>query len=237
MDWAAATAHNRDALLRIVAALFAMLGLQGGGVTVRIPRALRRTVLRVLMPAESAARRLIVIAARGLVVKFAPSRPKPAMPPKPKEEGRVIGTGGSRRLAFRLFDRRKRFGRERIVRNTKNPPRITFFGPDPRVSIFRAFRQPEPAPAPAPLVDDSADAGRLGRRLEALNAALGDLPRQARRLARLRARREQGPPSARLSPLRPGPPPGHRRKPSHDVDFVLTECHGLAWEVVQSDTS
>ena len=36
-----------------------------------------RAVLRVLRPAESAMRRLIVIAARGLVVKVVPSRPMP----------------------------------------------------------------------------------------------------------------------------------------------------------------
>ena len=150
---------------------------------------------------------------------------------------RFFRSGGTRRLSFRLFDQRKRFGRERRVRFTKNPPRITFFGPDPRISAMWQFRQPSPAPAPAPPADDGVDARGLGRRLEALKAALGDLPRQARRLARLRARRERGPQSARLSPLRPGPPPGHRRKPSHDVDFVLTECHGLAWEIVQYNTS
>ena len=32
------------------------------------------------------------------------------------------------------------------------------------------------------------------------------------------------------SPLRPGHPPGYRRKPTHEVDEVLTECHWLAWE-------
>ncbi len=39
------------------------------------------------------------------------------------------------------------------------------------------------------------------------------------------------------SPLRPGRPPGHRRKPSHLVDEVLTECHGLAWDALKPDTS
>ena len=39
------------------------------------------------------------------------------------------------------------------------------------------------------------------------------------------------------SPLRPGRPPGHRRKPDHEVDEVLTECHGLAWEALKPDTS
>ena len=75
MDWDWAIKHNSEALKGIIAALFAMLG---DATTVsRIPHPLHRAVLRVLRPAESAVRRLIVIAARGLVVKVAPSRPMP----------------------------------------------------------------------------------------------------------------------------------------------------------------
>ena len=61
--------RNSEALKGIVAALFAMLGLDGEAMVGRIPRSLHRAVLRVLRPAESAVRRLIIIAARGLVVK------------------------------------------------------------------------------------------------------------------------------------------------------------------------
>ena len=77
MDWALAIERNSEALKGIVAALFAMLGLEGEAVVGRIPQPLHRAVLRVLRPAESAVRRLIVIAARGLVVKLVPSRPLP----------------------------------------------------------------------------------------------------------------------------------------------------------------
>ena len=65
MDWDLAIKRNSEALKGIIAALFAMLGLDGDAVS-RIPRSLHRAVLRVLRPAESAVRRLIVIAARGL---------------------------------------------------------------------------------------------------------------------------------------------------------------------------
>ena len=41
----------------------------------RLPRSVHRAVLRVLWPAESAVRRLIIIAARGLVVKLKPAPP------------------------------------------------------------------------------------------------------------------------------------------------------------------
>ena len=101
MDWARAIERNSEALKGIVAALFAMLGLAGTAMVARIPQPLHRAVLRVLRPAKSAVRRLVVIAAQGLVVKLAPSRPMPAGP---------IGKGGgSRRPSFQLFDPRKNF--------------------------------------------------------------------------------------------------------------------------------
>ena len=76
-NWAGAIELNREALNRIIAALFALLGLDGTDTLSRIPPKLHQTMLRVLRPAESAVRRLIIIAARGLVVKVAPSRPMP----------------------------------------------------------------------------------------------------------------------------------------------------------------
>ncbi|NJM31342.1 MAG: hypothetical protein HC855_15785 [Rhizobiales bacterium] len=90
--------RNRDALLRIVATLFAMLGLSEGAAVDRIPRALHTAILRILRPAEAAVRRLIVAAARGMVVKPAVSRSMPA--------GEIVrkGTGQTRHSAFRIED-------------------------------------------------------------------------------------------------------------------------------------
>jgi hypothetical protein len=85
--------------------------------------------------------------------------------------------------------------------------------------------------------DGTVSALRLNRRLAAVKMALEDLPRQARRLARWKARRQGMPSPAFKSPLRPGPPPGHRKKPKEEIDFVLKECHGLAWDVLHTDTS
>jgi hypothetical protein len=88
--------------------------------------------------------------------------------------------------------------------------------------------------------DARIDAARLGRRLMAIKLALEDLPRQAKRLVRLKARREtlqqQGRPIF-ISPMRHGRPPGYRKKPRHEVDEVLIECHGLARDVERLDTS
>src|SRR6185503_12554804 len=106
-----------------------MLGLAGDVAVMRIPQPLHRAVLRVLRPAESAVRRLIIIAARGLVVKPAPSRPMP--------KGQMIGKGGKGEgnspPSFQLFDPRKNFTRTRRKRFTRNPPRIHILGNDPTV--------------------------------------------------------------------------------------------------------
>jgi hypothetical protein len=77
MDWDLAIKRNSEALKRIIAALFTMLGLVGEATVSRIPKPLHSAVLLVLRPAESAVRRLIIIVARALVVKVAPSRPMP----------------------------------------------------------------------------------------------------------------------------------------------------------------
>jgi hypothetical protein len=180
----------------------------------------------VLHPAESAVRRLIVIAARSLVVKVAPSRRMP--------KGCIIGKGsGSRLPSFRLFDTRKDFPelRQRRVRYTMNPPRIHVFPYDSMVAALQPIAVPPPPP------DGLVNAERITRRLQALKLALDDLPRQARRMACWRVRWEVAKAPKFRSPLRPGRPPGHRKKPIHEVDEILTECHGLACWAMEPDTS
>ncbi|HEX7110672.1 MAG TPA: hypothetical protein VF224_15660 [Aestuariivirga sp.] len=215
MDWDLAIKRNSEALKGIVAELFAMLGLAGEATVSRIPQPLHRAVLRVLWPAESAVRRLIIIAARGLVVKL------PAAPPisRPMPAGPIKKGGGSRLPSFQLFDTRKNFAelRQHRVKFMRNPPRIHFYPYD-------TLRPPITHPVSPP--DGLVGAERLTRRLQALKLALEDLPRQARRLARWRVRREAMPSPKFRSPLRPGPPPGHRRKPVHQIDEVLIEATG-----------
>jgi hypothetical protein len=108
-----------------------------------------------------------------------------------------------------------------------------------------------PAPSHHPV-----DAARLGRRLAALASALDDLPAHARRFARWPARNDaiiaqnrnrdaanaqtgETPPSTcRIWPLRPGRPPGWRRRPTHEVHEVLNNTHGLAfWALERPDMS
>ena len=156
MDWDLAIKRNSEALKGIVAILFSLLGLDGSDTASRIPRSLHSAVLGVLRPAESAVRRLIVIAARGLVVEFVPSRPMP--------KGIVIRKGsGPSRPSFQLFDPRKRVAPLRVRKFTRLVPRIHFFGPDPRVAAL--FPAPRPVAEPPPPPDGRVNATRLHRRL------------------------------------------------------------------------
>src|SRR5262245_53274978 len=239
MDWAKAVEHNRIPLIRIVAALFAMIGLGEGRAVEKLSWPLYRAVLRVLRPAESAVRRLIVVAARGIVVKLAPTRPAPA--------GLHISGKGGGGVSFKLFDPRKRFDwvNGRRSRGPLAEPRIYVLDVgfdrrfDPRVLLFLRSEPAAaaPAPAPAPEPDNTVSAAPLCRRLAAIKLALEDLPRQARRYARWRSRPLEARRPRVFSALRPGRPPGFRRKPGHEVDAILTECHELAWNVSVPDTS
>jgi hypothetical protein len=293
IDWNLAIERNREALKRILAALVAMAGLadvgpgfssrvRGGGT---LPRYLHTAVLRLLRPAESAVRRLVIVAARGVVVAppRSPSRSRNAksaptilrngvgtgilMPPAPGTAyffPRKVAAGSgpdssgkkvncllrstARPLTLPLFDRLPRWETRPRRPVSNSVPRISVPGITTRFPIV-----PRRLPAPG----DAVDATRLGLRFAALASALDDLPRQAKRFARWRARRDavraqernrdvaaqSG--ESRLPyrphrnwPLRPGRPPGWRRKPGHELHEILKDLHGLAFDVLESrDTS
>jgi hypothetical protein len=225
MDWARAITINQAALSRIVATLVAMVGLQAESALSRLPRPLYRQVMRILRAAEAAVRRLIIIAARGVTAEQAPVRSRP--------EGRKPGASprGRGSLQFQLFDTRKRFDlRRRKYVPDHLAPRVWTVGDNMPAHPW-GFR-----PA-APEDDGTVDAARLGRRLAAIKAALDDLPAQTKRLVRWRARRQAMASPKFRDPLRPGRPPGYRKKPRDEIDFVLKECHALASEVLREDSS
>jgi hypothetical protein len=142
----------------------------------------------------------------------------------------------SGRAAFALFDSRKRFGGRRAgATRSAAQPRLHLFPAGPLVPLFGAGASAPVVAAPPPEL--LADARPLARRLEALRLALEDLPRQARRLARWRARRMSMPQAKFTSPLRPGRAPGQRRREEHPVDRVLEECHWVARLALEPDTS
>lgn len=224
MDWDRAIAINQAALARIVAALLAMVGL--AGVTpARMPRPVYCAVLRVLRPAEAAARRLIVIVGRGLVIKTRPFRPMP--------KGLSRSAAGRARMSFQLFDARKRFGAGAIRRGPA--PRLTILGARGRlVPLFQARMETGAVSKPE---DGMVSAARLSRRLAALRQAIENLPREAKRLARWQARRDRITCPKFRAPLRPGRPPGWRAEPTDEVDLVLRACHALASDALNDDSS
>jgi ribosomal protein L44E len=77
----------------------------------------------------------------------------------------------------------------------------------------------------------------LSKRLEAFAHALQTLRAQAWRLVRWQQRRKNVDNPKFTSTLRPGTPPGHRAKATAEVDFVLRECHALAFDVLKEDSS
>ncbi|HEV7252579.1 MAG TPA: hypothetical protein VGN97_05715 [Mesorhizobium sp.] len=262
MDWDYAIERNREALKQVAAALVAMAALPvllPGRARPTLPRYLHRAVLRLLRPAEAAARRLVVMAARRLLLTLPPLR-KPKLKPTPPPErasknprpGAVTGIWLPPQLrpeasrapqpvrasALPLFDPLPRMP-DAKRRAADGVPRICTPG----------WSAPLPVVARPPLSpDDAVDAARLVLRIQALGRALDDLPGQAKRFARWRMRRDAadarqkqaaGPARAhRLWPLKPGRPPGFSSWPAHLVHHILSDTHALALQALESpDTS
>jgi hypothetical protein len=242
MDWQLAITRNREALMRIIAALVALAGLADGRAV--ISRHLHSTILRILRPAESAVRRLIMTAAHGLILAPRPARAAPVgLTPNPNQ---------TRTPSFCLIDPLKRF----TPSATHADDDTNFWNTDdeapeddtafirtlPRICI-PGFVDPVFAPPKSQLSDGLINARHLGNRLIALKNALDNLQSQARRLARWQAKRkhlrQQFPlRPLRLSPLRPGSPPGFRVTQPHEVHAILKECQGLVLDLrAEADTS
>jgi hypothetical protein len=214
MDWPLAIDKNREKLLRIILALIASLGLIDGGKLTTLPFYLYRKALQILRPAEAAVRRLIMMAAYDLKLrgfKLAPPGRAVGAADREGEFHRKNGTEtGWHHSSFTLIDPLKPF--------TEESPDYSEFGPSFDNDSLSSNHTPTPA------------AG-LGRRLLALKRALDTIDKQARRLTRWYQLRDQvlaqNHPH-RLSPLRPGFPPGYRKKPIHEIEHVLLDCHSLA---------
>jgi hypothetical protein len=228
--------QQRDALIRIVLQLFAMLGLTEGVDLGRIPRKLKNTVHFILLPAESAVRRLIVAAAKGLVAKPQAYKPMPKGTKIPKSMGKL----GKRAPQFKLSDQHEPWLPPPSKRK-KRPkgPRITFLGPtEPTVAAIFAYHRSMAKPESKPKRekgpnDGKADGTRLQRRLQAIMRALQNIPKEAQRYVQWQARREMQADAGRrvhTTPFREGNPPGYREKWTHEVHEILDNCMGLAFD-------
>lgn len=271
MDWTAAIERQRLALRDIVATLAAMTGCGAppprqdaaaddsadagaAGACPTLPRHLYRAVLRLLRPAEAAARRLVIALAHTLPAPQLQPRParKAASPCRPTILKNGIGTGivlprepqvarpRPDKMTLPLFDRLRMpvFGHR--ARRRVHPASV------PRISVPGIGRPFPIKPYRPPLPDDPIDATRLSLRLRALAAVLDDPAAQARRFARWQARMRRESRAAsdapwrprRISPLKPGRPPGSLRRPFHPVHTVLGEAQWLASSALERrDTS
>ncbi|MFI0842845.1 hypothetical protein [Mesorhizobium sp. IMUNJ 23232] len=243
-----------------------------------LPRHLYRAILLLLRPAESAARRLIIAAAQGIVVTLPPFLPRKL---KPKISDTVASM---RRLGLAVNLSQEDFARyqaerKAAERRAARPRAVNLSLLDQLKNPFRIRRKYVPAHAvprirsldddapriplpPPPSRDDPMNAAKLTLRLDALGQALDDLPGQAQRFARWKARNDaalqrdraardgaaaggkQGPVRfRRFSPLRRGRPPGGRlprfdpdaprRKNIREVDEILAHANAMAYYALE----
>ncbi len=200
MDWDIVIEINRKVLLRFVAALFEMIGCRE-----TVARFVHREVLSTLLLAEAATRRLIAIAAIGLVVEPRAKRGAPT--------GAIPKGSGKRVPPFALFDPRRYAGPPKQQKTPGFRPNIRGFDEFDIAPPRRNVASP----------DDPVSVVRLRQRLEALRAALEDIPAQAKRLARKLAAMERP-----VQPMRPGRPPGYNARGKRPIDIVLADCQELA---------
>jgi hypothetical protein len=226
MDWQLAITRNREALTAIIMALIKSLGVAGLTSPLR-GEAVRRTgeglsaytlslhiysrALAILRPAESAVRRLIMIAA----LQLAPSKFCLRKPSARQVNFALLPQRQETKIpAFTLIDPLKTFGEE--------TPGFEVLG----TSYHQSLHDHSTPPTTSHIC-----ALTLSRRLLALKHALDTLPKQAKRLARWYAVRDaalkQMQPH-RLSPMRPGTPVGLPKSKRSEVQEVLLECHLLA---------
>jgi len=169
--------YQREALLRLLMGLFSVAGTMPDDAAIAsLPKPVRSIILRVLLPAESATRRLVQYLSRRL---------KPEAERKKRAEKRNGKQSDKRRAArvrapsFWLFDRRK------FHPDLSSGQRVAR-GPGPSIRFFDdPSSRPEPeAEKPSHAEREAEATRRLLRRMQALFRALNDMPAQARRLQR-----------------------------------------------------
>jgi hypothetical protein len=216
MNWTLAVQLNQTALSRIIATLVAVLEDYAGAQWV--PVYVHRMVTRILYPAESAVRRLIVIAAYKVTAKPAAEKARPTVK---WPDGLVIARSAARkrRRSFRLFEPIAPLREPVPTHNPKRLPGIRLIEIDPRLPEL--FRRPPANQKPA-APQGFISIRNISARLAAVRFAIDNIPREAKRLMRT-LDREKG--EFKKLIIRPGPPPGRRKKPKEDIDHVLKECH------------
>jgi hypothetical protein len=212
------------ALQRILADLWIIAGFGGLDRRTTILRSVHRLVTRLLRPAEAAARRLILVLARGIVVTLPPARIAAPMPDN-------TGPDGARPPADvtptdQLPDEWRPDRWQPFVL-AESLSRLLNLSVEPRP--FRGI--------PSVRNDQEIDGSRLAHRIEALCHALDDIQAAAQRMARwqaLRKRAQERGVFCATHPLRPGPPldlrgRARQRLKKHELFGILESTHERAW--------
>mgnify|MGYP003428998724 CR=1 FL=1 len=232
MDWAMSAQRYHAMLIPIVAELFRLARIVPGErpeldpeaktnhFMVTLPRYVYRAAMLILVPAEAAMRRLLIIAAHayGLDLKAPQKRRGPAVIPAGKGGGASARPPAFNMPAFNMFDPRKSFEDYWLPELEEN-------------------RAPFPAHIPEPKRFAPVSAITLWRRINALHGAVSDLPKAARRYARWASRcafalaNDLPLRPRRLDVMRPGRAPGLDKRHRHEVQDVLRDCHSLAFDI------
>jgi hypothetical protein len=218
-DWVRCVERNTDTLTAIVAKMFVMARIAPGEAVGSdpcertLPRYVWRAVMLLLVPAESAMRRLIIIAARGLVFEGRLPLRKPAgisasaaadVSPgadasASSEAGACSETGESADAADIAGASETGDASQGVDAASRAPlfniPVFNMF--DPMKSFEDYYRaeldpdsiQPFPASLPDPVRCAPVGAVTLWRRLQALHFAVQDMPGSVQRYLRFLARR------------------------------------------------
>ncbi|MCP5036350.1 MAG: hypothetical protein GY945_01990 [Rhodobacteraceae bacterium] len=173
MDWKLSIRKNREALAVVIAGLIGMITQAEA-----LPSPVRRSITRILRPAESALRRLIVVVAAVQSQKAREKRSEDCENTEIQLPDFSTFATYDRLPAFALIDPRRKFDVVRRI-SSRDIPRIWVPG------VFD--RTPLPKPR------ETTDSAALLRRIRKLQYALATLPRQARRLNRLMKRNDQRP--------------------------------------------
>ncbi|MFI0845997.1 hypothetical protein [Mesorhizobium sp. IMUNJ 23232] len=171
-----------------------------------LPRHLYRAILLLLRPAESAARRLIIAASRGIVVtlpRFRPRKPKLKISDTVAAMRRLGLAVNLSKQDFARYEAERKAAERRAARSRgqnlslldplKYPFRIRRkYVPAHAAPRIRSFADDAPyhRPPPPPSRDDPIGAAKLTLRLDALGRVLDDLSGQAQRFARWKARND-----------------------------------------------
>jgi hypothetical protein len=263
-DWVRCVERYTDTLTAIVAKMFVMARIAPGeapGADPRertLPRYVWRAVMLLLVPAESAMRRLIIIAARGLVFEGRLPLRKPA---GTGAEAAADAASGSEAEAGSETGESADAAESAEAPETSDAcesadaaPRAPLFSMpvfnmfDPMKSFEDYYRaeldpdsvQPFPASLPDPVRFAPVGAVTLWRRLQALHFAVQDMPGSVQRYLRFIARRNFS--LKTNTPLRPqrtglmrgGYAPGYQKnkRARNEAHDLLRDVYLIAFDIL-----